>query len=285
MIENLQGVHETVNYGKDSIIRLHDNWKHEDYPPHWHIAMEIILPLDNEYSAVCNNVPIHLKEGDILFIQPAVLHRLTAPRQGRRIIFQISLIHLSNLKSFSSMLTMLPPAFTSTKETMPEIYPFIYDSMLEILDEYNSNSPLHEISIYSKVLQLLLILSKEFTIKRYPTDIKPSSQQEYISKFTDICTYIDHHLMENLTLDDGANMAGFSKYHFTRLFKQFTGYSFYQYVNIKRINHAEMLLVDPDMTITEAAYLSGFTNNSSFNRMFKLHKNCTPSEFRKMYQW
>lgn len=284
MIENLQGVHETVNYGNDSILRLYDNWKIEDYPPHWHIALEIIVPTTNTYGAVCNNVPFNLNETDILFIQPAVLHRLESPKQGRRIILQISLIHLTFLKSFSYILSVLPPAFVITKNTYPELHSRIYNTMLEILTEYQNNSMLHELSIYSKVLQMLVAISNEYTVRRCGVNIKPNLQQDYIVKFTHICDYIEEHLTENLTLDNIAYMAGFSKFHFERLFKQFTDCSFYQYVNIKRINHVEMLLVNPDISITEAAYRSGFTNTSAFNRMFKLHKQCTPSEFRKMFQ-
>jgi len=80
-----------------------------------------------------------------------------------------------------------------------------------------------------------------------------------------------------------ADITGFSKYHFTRLFKQFTNISFYKYLNQKRIANAETLLINPDMSITEVALHSGYTSLSAFIRMFKLIKNCTPTEFRHMY--
>ena len=88
---------------------------------------------------------------------------------------------------------------------------------------------------------------------------------------------------ENLTLDDIANIAGFSKFHFTRLFKQFTNVSFYKFLNQKRIANAEKLLANPEYTITDVALNSGFSSLSSFIRMFKIIKNCTPTEFRSMY--
>ncbi len=80
-------------------------------------------------------------------------------------------------------------------------------------------------------------------------------------------------------------LAGFSKYHFTRLFKNFTGTSFYKYLNKKRIEHAEKLLVDPELSITEVALQSGFSSLSAFIRMFKLIKDCTPTEFRNLYEY
>ncbi len=81
-----------------------------------------------------------------------------------------------------------------------------------------------------------------------------------------------------------ADLAGFSKYHFSRLFKNFTGLSFYKYLNKKRIEHAEELLVDPSLSITEVALQSGFTSLSAFIRMFKQIKDCTPTEFRNLYE-
>ena len=88
----------------------------------------------------------------------------------------------------------------------------------------------------------------------------------------------------NQGLDDVASLAGFSKYHFSRLFKNFTGLSFYKYLNKKRIEQAEKLLVDPALSITEVALQSGFSSLSAFIRMFKLIKDCTPTEFRSLYE-
>ena len=99
----------------------------------------------------------------------------------------------------------------------------------------------------------------------------------------DVCSYINDHCTEELTLDTVAARAGFSKYHFTRLFKQFTNVSFYKYLNQKRIENAERLLTNPQMSVTEVSLASGFSSLSSFIRMFKLVKGCTPSEYRALY--
>ena len=88
----------------------------------------------------------------------------------------------------------------------------------------------------------------------------------------------------NLTLDDIAHYSGFSKYHFTRLFRQFTGSTFYRYLNQKRIVKAERTLADPSLSVTDVAMASGFSSMSAFIRMFKIMKGCTPSEFRRMYR-
>ena len=52
MIENLNGIRETVNYRKDTRLRLYNNVQIEDYPDHWHTPVEIIMPIENIYSVV-----------------------------------------------------------------------------------------------------------------------------------------------------------------------------------------------------------------------------------------
>ena len=90
--------------------------------------------------------------------------------------------------------------------------------------------------------------------------------------------------MEDISLDTIADVAGFSKFHFSRLFKQFTNISFYDYLNQRRVKEAEKLLLNPNLSITEVAMRSGFSSISTFNRVFKSFKECTPTEFKNLYQ-
>ena len=54
-------------------------------------------------------------------------------------------------------------------------------------------------------------------------------------------------------------------------------------VKIPRLTlFAEMYLNQPDLSILDVALQSGFKSLSTFNRVFKSYKNCTPSEYRKM---
>ena len=105
-----------------------------------------------------------------------------------------------------------------------------------------------------------------------------------MDKLLAICHYINEHFTENLTLEEVASLAGFSKYHFTRLFRQYADTSFYKYLNQRRIDHAKTLLLDPGLSVIEVALASGFSSLSAFLRMFKLLNHCTPTEYRSMYR-
>lgn len=284
MIKILNGIHETVSFDEDSPLMLYDNTDFEEYPTHWHTPIEIIMPLENGYDTKCNDIPFHLRVGDIIIIAPGVLHKLYA-EHGQRIIFQADMSIMNCFKEFESFFSFMQPAVVITPEDFPTIHEDIVRLMKECKDEYFSNAPLKDASICSKLLQMLVMVSRVYTTQPNKfTDIKPNKQQEYIEKFISICDYINQHCTEDLTLDDMADRVGFSKYHFSRLFKEFTNVSFYKYLNGKRIAYAEKLLLDPEINVMEAAVRSGYNSISAFMRMFKIIKNCTPTEFRKMYK-
>ena len=115
-------------------------------------------------------------------------------------------------------------------------------------------------------------------------------QETIIEKVGQIYNYLSERgevtttkMRKDLSLDEVARIAGFSKYHFSRLFKQFTNETFYKYLNKRRIEYAERLLANSEFSVTEVALQAGFPSLSAFIRMFKLFKQCTPTEFRNMH--
>jgi len=283
MIENLKGIFETVNFKTDTKVRLYVNDEYESYPPHWHAPMEIIMPVDGPYTVECAGHNFVLDEGDIIFIFPCQLHTLFAPPVGKRIIFQPDVQLLHQIKEIEGILSLMSPVQLLTPQNSPSIYGQIKDLLLEIVQEYQSSAPLSEAAIYAKLLEMLSLMGRHYTENSVQFDVTADKRQEYTETFVGICDYISTHCSEDLTLEQMAEKAGFSKYHFSRLFKQFSGQTFYQYLSQKRIEHAEILLISNEYSITDVANDSGFESLSSFIRMFKLQKNMTPTQFRKMY--
>jgi AraC-like DNA-binding protein len=283
MIEKLNGIKETVNFKENTCLRLYNNEECETYPNHWHTPLEIIMPIRDGYKAICGNLEYDLKEGDIFLINPGVIHSLPAVPTGERLIFQADFSLLKNIKSLESTLSILYPAIVITEEDFPSIHSRIQSIMLTIKDEYLGNAAFCEATIYALLIKMFVLIGREYTAKADMYHAKNTTQKEYTEKFLSLCNYINENCTKDLTLEFVADYAGFSKFHFTRLFKQFTGVSFYKYLNQKKIKVAENLLIDPDISITDVALHSGFSSLSAFIRMFKIMKSCTPTEFRNMY--
>lgn len=284
MIEVLNGIRETVVYKDIEGFKLHDNTDFEIYPDHWHTAIEIIMPTENLYHVSCRKEVFTIQEGELLLINSGVIHGMPSAVRGERLILQVDLPLLHGMADMKSTLSTIPQALLLTPSTAPAIHAKLQELMLAISREYDSDTILISASIYAKLLEMLVLVGREYAGKRNTSDTVSGKQQEHTEKLLTLCNYIHEHCTEDLCLDEAAALTGFSKYHFTRLFKNYTGVSFYKYLNQKRIEHAEKLLADPSLSITEAALQSGFSSLSSFIRMFKLINDCTPTEFRNLHE-
>lgn len=86
--------------------------------------------------------------------------------------------------------------------------------------------------------------------------------------------------IRDIYLEQVAAEACLSKYHFIRLFKEHFDMTPMQYVTAKRVEKAKSILTSSQVTISHAAYQSGFNDVTEFNRHFKKITGITPSEFR-----
>ena len=138
--------------------------------------------------------------------------------------------------------------------------------------------------IYTALIELLTSL-RETQLEKQNLQMKFESIElgDYRTKFSAVLKYIDTNYMNDITLDQLADVAGYSKYHFSRIFKQYSSMSYLRYINARRTKAAEQLLLGPEMPITEVAMRSGFRSLTTFNRIFKEIKHCTPSDFKRLY--
>lgn len=236
------------------------------------------MPVENYYDVIVNDSSYHLLPGEILVIPPGELHELIAPNEGKRFVFLFDITLITKLKSFSDIQSLLAQPLYVTPETYPKIYNDIYQLLTQMCNEYFSQKEYSELIIYS----LLINFFVKFAYNRINAEalfpkVQLDKQKEYIQKFNALMTYIDTHYTENLDLETVAKSVGFSKYHFSRLFKQYTNFTFGDYLCYRRIKAAEELLANPDLSITEVAIQAGFPSISTFNRLFKQHKAALPA--------
>ncbi len=96
-----------------------------------------------------------------------------------------------------------------------------------------------------------------------------------------VIDFVEAHICQDLSLEDLALQTGFSPYHFARLFRQTTGESPHQFVLRQRIERAQRLLTEKDMSLVQAALECGFANQSHFTQVFKRHVGITPRAYRQ----
>jgi transcriptional regulator of acetoin/glycerol metabolism/AraC-like DNA-binding protein len=92
--------------------------------------------------------------------------------------------------------------------------------------------------------------------------------------------YLETHLSENIDLPTLAAVAGLSMHHFARQFKQSAGATPHQYLTKKRVERAQDMLAQTDLSLSEIAYATGFADQSHLARHFRYVVGTTPGQFR-----
>ncbi|RYY23618.1 MAG: helix-turn-helix domain-containing protein [Chitinophagaceae bacterium] len=96
---------------------------------------------------------------------------------------------------------------------------------------------------------------------------------------------IQDHIDTNLSLKEISRSLSIHPSYLSREFsKYFDDLSFGEYIRNHRIKKAVELMKDPVYSLTEIGYLTGFSDQSHFNRIFKKHIGSTPAAFRKKLQ-
>src|SRR5262245_33408863 len=91
--------------------------------------------------------------------------------------------------------------------------------------------------------------------------------------------YVDDHLSDNIDLTTLSSIAGLSMHHFAREFKQSAGVTPHHYLTQKRVERAQEMLARTDLSLSEIAYATGFSDQGHLARHFR-HRLCTtPREY------
>ncbi|MDY2654026.1 MULTISPECIES: response regulator transcription factor [Eisenbergiella] len=125
---------------------------------------------------------------------------------------------------------------------------------------------------------------QELQEKILPVKDSPGNGTKSISgntlQFDTVLSYIEEHLSTNLTMEEAAASIAMSYHYFSRRFREYTGYTFPEYINRRRIERAKSYLCDPSVKISDIAYKVGYDSASTFSKAFSKYEGCSPADFR-----
>lgn len=96
-----------------------------------------------------------------------------------------------------------------------------------------------------------------------------------------VILHLENNLRQRIRLEELCELSGMKKSNLCKQFKSHTGMSISSYLNQRRLALSLQRLRSSDMKILSVALESGFSDISTFNRLFKEAFGCTPSEYRK----
>lgn len=156
----------------------------------------------------------------------------------------------------------------------------LYRSLLEAsnhaIDMEKFSSVLHENS-----LSALRVKIPEM-IEALQTEIRSGMENSAVSAEAALIQYIDKNFTNPLLdMNDAADHIGVSIYTASRILKKLTGVNFRSYINDLRLEYAQELLLNTDMSVNDISAQVGFTSPSYFISSFKKAFSMPPGSFRK----
>jgi AraC-like DNA-binding protein len=152
--------------------------------------------------------------------------------------------------------------------------PESYDNMPTLMQNIAQNDQLHFDSLVETkgiLLQLLSRFLKKATIKQEVTD----------NRIIKVVRYVRENINRNVTIDELAALCFLTKDHFIRLFKREMNCTPLQYINQKKIEKAQLMLIISTKSIKNVAYELSFDNISYFYRLFRKLTGIPPSRYKK----
>jgi len=177
----------------------------------------------------------------------------------------------SDLSCFKRLLAINP------NRALVDDDPEIYDNRPTLLDFRKKNESLSS-SEYLETTGLLQIIFSRFIKEQKKTDPKLSNTSNDLSQ---VLGYIDENLHNTITIEELASFCHLSPDYFSRKFNQKFGMRPNLYMQSKRIERAQLLLLTTNDSLKKIAEKVGLENLSYFSRIFKKHSGKTPGVFRK----
>ncbi|MEY8353393.1 AraC family transcriptional regulator [Lachnospiraceae bacterium 54-53] len=250
---------------------------------HFHSFYEIMVLISPKAVHLVEGIPYSIRTGDLVLLRPSLLHRSEYPRgaPGKRLIISF----------------LYPPSLWD----MPETYQKLFEPFYAPLPIYRFpsrqqqliNEKLNRIYRYSfqeedPELKSLIVhgMFVEFlyTLRQlapFNTYTNEPLKDEASQKIYTIANYIHNHYSQELTLDSLSREFFISSYYLSHQFKDVTGYTLTQYIQMTRIRNVQYLLLNTGKKISQLAEECGFTSFSQFNRIFQKYCSQSPSEYRK----
>lgn len=256
---------------------------------HWHNQVEIIaLP-----QSIATNVPhtisinqtvYNLLPGDLIFIWSGELHEIIANEDEALLGLQFASTIFNELPDFAPFIHIFRTKHLVSHSHESDIADILYTHIERIFEIQSTNDIFCGVESVICLYELFMDFGRHLAaVATEYIDFDVDAGTKTNRKIKQACDYIVEHCNQPLTLETVSDYIGFSTYYFSRIFKIATGLSFIEFITHQRIRLAQALLSDSDFNITEISYQSGFKSISTFNRVFKQYKGCSPSQYRKYY--
>lgn len=253
----------------------------EPVKPHEHPCYELYFFLEGNVRMHVGDLTYSMQPGDFLAIPPHTVHYPLFggwEKSYRRVVLWVE-------KSYGDSLAEQWTCYGRLWQMARDReYRFscrdieasrIQNRLFELLQEMKDRRYGWDVDQRLQLERLLLYMNRIIHERDFPEE-----ERREQSVYEKICSYVEEHLEEDLTLQKIAGEFYLSKYHIAHLFKENSGMSLHQYILKKRLEICRRTLRE-EMSISRVYACCGFRDYSSFYRAFRKEYGISPKEYKR----
>jgi AraC-like DNA-binding protein len=261
------------------------HYETERVEQHEHDFYELVIVQKGSAVHVVDGYSFKITTGHVFLVSPGhqhyyknIEHLTILNILFNPVILELFRNDLLNIPGFQMLFSSLldKPQAKHRQESVEVDEGILSEIMLifnKILGEQTKREPGANTSSLTSFIQLILLISRQC----HPSNGKHYSHAHQISK---VINYMENNYSQKLTLKLLSEVSGLSGSSFRRCFYDAVGFSPINYLLKLRLKKAALLLDTSDLSITEIAYKTGFSDSNYFIRQFKKFTGTTPLKYR-----
>lgn len=264
-----------------------------DMQTHCHDSLEIMYVTKGSCKIQANGQEYLLKERQFIYLNTQTPHRLMISGEQCSILnlefkFQkekteIHILELLEKSKATDTLYHMEEAYRIGNDTQNVGYALKdFISHLTATIPYTNNCRNYDMDTVKEhgYLLQLLFLRMMLEVSSCLEHDAAVTGLKYLKK---ACNYITEHLTDEIRIPAIAEFVGINKSYLHLLFSQYFHCTITEYINKKRMEQAEFLLLNSAMTITEIAFHTGYNNRQHFGNVFEKHYQISPKAYRQLH--
>jgi AraC-type DNA-binding domain-containing proteins len=248
---------------------------------HWHEHIQFFYVVEGDGFMECNSQRFNIHPKDFIVVNSNELHYTESLSDHFSCyIIRVDFSFLDSRRIDSCQNKYLTPIADNviTFHNLIRGEEQIMICIENIIDEYFSKRLGYELAIKSDLYRLLVLLLRNYadhSISKKEAEVRSKN----LTKMRQVFQYIDENLSKKMTIHELAAITYLSDYHFCKIFKQVSGRSAIDYINMLRTEKAIQLLKEGNFNITEVALACGYSDSNYFSRTFKKYRGISPKAF------
>lgn len=263
---------------------------------HLHSQLEIIFTISDNLICFYENAVIRIPKYSFLLLNTMCLHYVDSlPNSGvcDRYVITFSSEFLKDIQSSGVNLLgcFLEPEASHILLTPPsESVPWILH-LLDAMETETMHSSFHALS--DNIDERFSTLTLKYQLASLLTELNrlylshfqvasSLKHQRYSSLVSDVCSYIEQNVENEISIEDLARRFAVSKTFLYNITREFLNLPLSDYISMVRINKAKSYLANTDYSIEIISQKVGYSSISSFSRFFKNNVGMSPLKYRKI---